>query len=45
VGDLDDRAAVLGAELLAESGVGDLEVAADVEGNGLSGEEGERLGS
>jgi hypothetical protein len=43
VGNLDDRAAVLGAELLAEGGVGDLKVAADVEGNGLSGEEGEGL--
>lgn len=43
MGDLDNRAAGLGEEVLGEGGVGDLEVAVDVERDGLSGNESEGL--
>lgn len=43
VGDLDNRAAGLGEEVLGEGGVGDLEVAVDVKRDGLSGNESEGL--
>ena len=41
--DLDDGSAVGGPELLAESGVGDCEIAADVEGILLAREERQAL--
>lgn len=43
VGNLDDRAAGLGEEVLSKGGVGDLEVAVDVERDRLSGDEGKGL--
>lgn len=43
MGNLNDRTAVLGAELLTESSVGDLEVTSDIGGVLLTREEGQAL--
>lgn len=43
MGNLNDRTAVLRAELLTESSAGDLEVTSDIGGVLLTGEEGQAL--